>query len=124
MIEQTDNFESNFDYDNITFEHKEAIKEVITLLKDCESKGVPLNMIIPMLRVRFGVEDIPEMALDESEMIKLARQFQEKTGQSIGETIQGYSLRGENYKVPHISFSTDLDTLEEFLKFVKENKND
>ena len=26
MIEQTDNFESNFNYDNITFEHKEAIK--------------------------------------------------------------------------------------------------
>jgi|TARA_B100001093_G_C26493504_1_gene870071 hypothetical protein len=124
MIEQTDNFESNFNYDNITFEHKEAIKEVITILRDSDQKGVPLNMIIPMLRVKFGVEDIPEMSLDESKMIKLARQFQEKTGQSIGETIQGYTLKSDNYKVPHISFSSDLDILDEFLKFVKENKND
>ena len=119
-----ENFESPFDYDNITFEHKEAIKEVINILEDASSKGVPLNMIIPVLRTKFDIMDIPEMSMDESEMIQLARKFKEKSGQSVGEAIQGYSLRGDNYKVPHVSFSADLDTLEEFLKFVKENKND
>ena len=119
-----ENFESPFDYDNITFEHKEAIKEIINILEDASSKGVPLNMIIPVIRTKFDIMDIPEMSMDESEMIQLARKFKEKLGHSVGEAIQGYSLRGDNYKVPHISFSTDLDTLEEFLKFVKENKND
>lgn len=119
-----ENFESPFDYDNITFEHKEAIKEVINILEDASSKGVPLSMIIPVLRTKFDIMDIPAMSMDESKMIELARKFKEKSGQSVGETIQGYSMRGDNYKVPHVSFSADLDTLEEFLKFVKENKND
>lgn len=119
-----ENFESPFDYDNITFEHKEAIKEVINILEDASSKGVPLSMIIPVIRTKFDILDIPAMSMDESKMIELARKFKEKSGYSVGETIQGYSMRGDNYKVPHVSFSADLDTLEEFLKFVKENKND
>lgn len=119
-----ENFESPFDYDQITFEHKEAIKEVITILENAKSQGVPIDMVIPVIRTKFDIMDIPEMSMDESKMIQLARKFKEKSGQSVGETIQGYSLRGDNYKVPHVSFSADLDMLDEFLKFVKENKND
>jgi|SRR5210317_1750547 len=119
-----DNFESPFDYDQITFEHKEAIKEVIIILENAKSQGVPIDMVIPVIRTKFNIMDIPEMSMDESKMIQLARKFKEKSGQSVGETIQGYSLRGDNYKVPHVSFSADLDMLDEFLKFVKENKND
>ena len=65
-----ENFESPFDYDNITFEHKEAIKEIINILEDASSKGVPLNMIIPVIRTKFDIMDIPEMSMDESEVIQ------------------------------------------------------
>tara|TARA_B100001057_G_C22493341_1_gene811090 strand:- start:316 stop:717 length:402 start_codon:yes stop_codon:yes gene_type:complete len=97
-----------FDYVDITERDKLVIEEVIKLIN--ERPGVPGNMIIEELKVKFGIIEIPMMKLENSIWYNLTKD------EKIGFSMQGHrettDKDGSKIRIPHISFSADLDELD------------
>jgi len=101
-----------FNTDELNDTHKAAVSEVISILEN--RQGVPQHMIIEELKQHFQIEDIPQLDQNTSLWIKLTKDY------PIGASIQGWRIdrdkEGKKFKVPHISFSSDLDILDEMMK--------
>jgi hypothetical protein len=101
-------FESLFDVERITEDQKKAVQEVIRLLE--QRTNVPVQMIIPELKVAFKLEEIPQYNVTQSKWHALTKD------ERIGANIQGYKIitdeTGNKIKIPHIAFSADLDDLD------------
>jgi len=106
----------NFDYGDITEEHKRVVEEVIKFL--LLNKDNPLEQIVNEIRTRFKIVEVPMMKYEDS----LWYQFTKN--ENIGNSIQGFKqIKDENgnfIRIPHISFSSDLDSLDKMLnRFIK-----
>ena len=100
-------------YEDITDDIKKAVEDIIKILKDRTSQGVPIDLICEELLQLFKIENIPMM--DEKTTLWHELTKDEK----IGRSYQGYkviSKDGKKLKIPHIAFSADLDMLEDFSK--------
>jgi hypothetical protein len=102
----------NFNYGNITEEHKLVVEEVIKILRF--NKDKPLEQTIMELKNRFKMVDIPMMKYEDS----LWYQFTKN--ENIGYSLQGFKQvkdkNGDLIRIPHVSFSSDLDNLNEMLQ--------
>ena len=106
----------NFDYGDITEEHKRTVEEVIKFL--LLNKDNPLEQTIKEIRTRFKIIEIPMMKYEDS----LWYQFTKN--EKIGNSVQGFKqIRDKNgnfIRIPNITFSSDLDNLDKMLnRFIK-----
>lgn len=105
-----DDFESLFDYGDITDRDKDVVKEVISLIES--RPGVPGNMIVAELKEKFEIVTVPMMKLEDSIWHQLTKD------ERIGFSMQGFRQTtdkdGNKIRIPHIGFSADLDYLDEF----------
>jgi hypothetical protein len=101
-------YESLLDIEKISNEQKMAVQEVIRLLE--HRTNVPVQMIIPELKIAFNLEEIPEYNITQSKWYALTKD------ERIGANIQGYKIitdeNGNKIKIPHVAFSADLDDLD------------
>ena len=97
-----------FDFGNVTQDHKDAVNEVIAILKQRE--GVPLETIIAEIKTKFKIEEIPMMDETKTVWWSLTKDY------NIGANIQGYrdsvDENGNPIRIPHICFTADLDYLD------------
>lgn len=106
----------NFNYGDITEEHKRVVEEVIKILRF--NKDNPLEQTINELKTRFKMVEVPMIKYEDS----LWYQFTKN--ENIGHSLQGFKQvkdkNGDLIRIPHVSFSSDLDNLDRMLqKFVK-----
>ena len=105
-----EDFESLFDYGDITDRDKDVVKEVISLIE--ARPGVPGNMIVAELKEKFEIVSVPMMKLEDSIWHQLTKD------ERIGFSMQGFRQTtdkdGNKIRIPHIGFSADLDYLDEF----------
>ena len=103
--------QSNFNYGEITDEHKKVVSEIIDLLR--QRSQVPVDMIIEELKTRFELEEIPMKNIEDSVWGQLTKD------EAIGTSIQGFRMTtdadGKKIKIPHVGFSADFDYLDEFV---------
>jgi len=105
-----EDFESLFDYGDITDRDKDVVKEVISLIE--ARPGVPGNMIVAELKEKFEIVSVPMMKLEDSIWHQLTKD--EKIGFSMQGFRQTTDKDGNKLRIPHIGFSADLDYLDEF----------
>jgi hypothetical protein len=91
---------------------KETVNEIIKNLRT--TKDLPLEQTINQLELKFGLENIPMMKLEDSLWHQLTKD------EYLGQSFQGYRITmkddGTNkLKIPHIGFSSDLDYLDGFI---------
>ena len=103
--------EGVFDYGNITEDHKAVVKEIIEFLRQRE--GVPTQMMIEELKVKFEIVEIPMKSIEDSIWGQLIKD------ERLGVSIQGFRTTkdsdGKQLKIPHVGMSADLDYLDEFV---------
>lgn len=100
-------------YEDITDDVKKAVEDIIRILKDRTSQGVPVDLICQELLQLFKIENIPIMNEKTTLWYELTKD------EKIGSSYQGYKIiskDGKKLKIPHIAFSADLDMLEDFSK--------
>ena len=106
-----DDFETLFDYGEITERDKSVVKEVLNLIE--ARPGVPGEMIAEELKTKFQLVQVPMMKLEDSVWHQLTKD------ERIGQSMQGYresnDKDGNRIRIPHIGFSADLDFLDEFV---------
>lgn len=111
-----------FDYSDtgLKKEHREAAEEVIRIIKERQEQNVPLDMVVEEVKQNFKLDDIPEMNY------KKTLWYQFTKDERLGQQKQGYrieTVNGVKKKIPHISFSADLDYLDDMInRFVKKVK--
>ena len=105
-----EDFETLFDYGNITERDKSVVEEVINLLQ--ARPGVPSEMVIAELKEKFQLVTIPMMELEKSIWHQLTKD--ERLGFSMQGFRQTTDKDGNKIRIPHIGFSADLDYLDEF----------
>jgi len=106
-----EDFESLFDYGDITERDKSVVEEVINLLE--ARPGVPTNMVIAELKEKFELVTIPMMKVEDSVWHQLTKD--ERLGFSMQGFRQTTDNDGNKIRIPHIGFSADLDYLDEFV---------
>jgi hypothetical protein len=106
-----EDFESLFDYGDITERDKSVVEEVINLLE--ARPGVPTSMVIAELKEKFELVTIPMMKVEDSVWHQLTKD--ERLGFSMQGFRQTTDKDGNKIRIPHIGFSADLDYLDEFV---------
>jgi len=106
-----EDFETLFDYGDITERDKSVVQEVINLLE--ARPGVPTNMVIAELKEKFELVTIPMMKVEDSVWHQLTKD--ERLGFSMQGFRQTTDKDGNKIRIPHIGFSADLDYLDEFV---------
>jgi len=91
---------------------KDTADEIIKNLRVLKDK--PLEEVINQLELRFGLENIPIKSIEDSLWHQLTHD------EHIGQSVQGYKITMKDdgtgkIRIPHISFSSDLDYLDGFL---------
>jgi hypothetical protein len=106
-------FKTAFNYDSIKVEHQEAVEEVIKILQNRSS--IPVNFIIEELKVKFKLENLPELKVEDTLWHRIF-------GEHLKAHYQGYTDKvnenGEKIRVPHLAFSADVDYLDILIKKV------
>lgn len=106
--------ELGYDYGEVTERDRKLVNEFLLLLD--QRRSVPIDMIITELRQKFEIENIPMLKIEDTLWHKYTKD------ERIGGQIQGFRMttdeNGKKYKVPHWSFSADIDYLDDFLKRV------
>jgi hypothetical protein len=102
----------NFDYGNITQEHKKAVEEVIKFFENNKQKSLEENVL--EIKHRFKIIDIPMMKYEDSLWYKFTK------NERLGNSIQGFRIttdkNGKKIKIPNIAFSSDLDYLDNMIQ--------
>jgi len=103
-----------FDYGEISEKDKKVVKEVLSHLH----KDIPFDQQVELIKKKFQITEIPTVKLEESIWYQFTKDFK------LGQSIQGLSKRknkdGEEYNVPHIGFSADLDYLDNVIEKIIE----
>ena len=107
-VDGTD-IEAVFDYGDITQRDKEVVTEVIEFIKT--RPGVPGDMLIEELKLKFQIIEIPMMDLKTSIWHQLTKD--ERIGFSMKGNREITDKDGNRIRIPHISFSADLDYLDD-----------
>ena len=78
------------------------------------SLNIPIEITIAQIKSNFKLEKIKEIQIKDSLF------FSVLGNEKLGVTIQGYreeyNEKGEKIKIPHISFSVDIDYFDNILK--------
>jgi ribosomal protein S3AE len=102
-----------------TDDQKKAIRSVLQHIKN--RKGIPLDIVLQEIQQQYSLEDIPEMNIEESVWYQLTK------NERIGFQQQGFRvdiINGKRVKIPHLSFSSDLDYLDNMInRIIEKIKN-
>ena len=102
-----------------TDDQKKAIRSVLQHIKN--RKSIPLDIVLQEIEQQYSLEDVPEMNIEESIWYQLTK------NERIGFQKQGFRIdivNGKWVKIPHLSFSSDLDYLDNMInKIVEKIKN-
>jgi len=98
--------EKNFDYGSISKKDKQVVNEVLNNLHS----ELPLEQQIDVIKKKFQITEIPMTKLEDSIWYQMTKDYK------LGATKQGLARRrdkdGNEYDVPHMSYSADLDYLD------------
>lgn len=113
-MKNDENYEGVYNYQplEIPKEHKQVVLEV---LKHFESReGVSYDIIKTELLQKFNIEEVPMLDIKDTLWYHLTKDIQGATG-----NIQGFRFKnlenGKKIKVPYISFTLDLERLNDLL---------
>jgi ribosomal protein S3AE len=102
-----------------TDEQKKAIRSVLQHIKN--RKNIPLDIVLQEIQQQYSLEDVPEMNIEESIWYQLTK------NERIGFQKQGFRVdivNGKRVKIPHLSFSSDLDYLDNMInRIIEKIKN-
>lgn len=102
-----------------TDDQKKAIRSVLQHIKN--RKNIPLDIVLQEIEQQYSLEDVPEMNIEESIWYQLTK------NERIGLQKQGFRIdivNGKRVKIPHLSFSSDLDYLDNMInRIVEKIKN-
>jgi hypothetical protein len=109
----------NFDYGSIKKEHKEAVQEILSYLK--ERSNIPTDMLIEDLKLKWQLEEIP--MLDEKETLF----WQFVKDEPIKPVIQGWTEttdeNGKKIRIPYLVLSADMTYFDHLVKqIIKKSK--
>ena len=122
-MKNDENYEGLYNYQpsEIPKEHKQVVLEVLKHLESRE--GVSYDIIKTELLQKFNIEDVPMLDLKDTLWYHLTKDIKEANG-----IIQGFRYKvlenGKKIKVPYISFTLDLEKLNELLlHIIEKGKN-
>jgi hypothetical protein len=98
-----------------TDDQKKAIRSVLQHIKN--RKSIPLDIVLQEIEQQYSLEDVPEMNIEESIWYQLTK------NERIGFQKQGFRVdivNGKRVKIPHLSFSSDLDYLDNMINRIIE----
>jgi len=98
-----------FDYHSIDDYTKLAVKDIIKIIENTDK-----NASINLIKQKFQIEETPEYDQNKSLWRSMMSEYK------LGESIQGFKIiqneNGTKVKVPVISFTGELDYLDEVIK--------
>jgi len=101
------------DHADISTEQKKVAEDILQLVKNNQSKNIPLKFTISQIENDYKIKEIPLMSTENS----LWYQFTKD--EKIGANIQGYRTiekNGQKLRIPYIAFGADLEYLDEMMK--------
>lgn len=104
----------NFDYGNITFEHKEAVQEIVGLLKSMGHQEVA-----EIINARFKIVEPKRYDMNSSPFVQACMANHMYCG------VQGYIQHGTDIDAVHyplISMSEDIRKFEKLYEYIKNSK--
>ena len=99
--------------DDITHQHKKVAEDILQLVKENQSKNIPLKFTISQIENDYKIKEVPMMSVENS----LWHEFTKN--EKIGQSIQGYRTiekDGKKIRIPYIAFGADLDYLDEMMQ--------
>ncbi len=100
-----------FDYNSIDDYTKLAIRDIVDIL---ENDNIDKKRSIDVIKHKFQLEEIPEYDVGKSLWKNMMYEFK------LGESIQGWKIiednKGKKLKIPVISFTGELDYLDDVMK--------
>jgi len=99
------------DRTQLTEDQKTLLDEILEELQ--RTSGKPTSSSIENLKIRFNMTNIPMMRYEDSLWYQMTKD------ERLGPSIQGFrqikDKNGEDYRIPHVAFSADLDYLDAML---------
>jgi hypothetical protein len=99
------------DRTKLTDDQKILLDEILEELQ--RTSGKPTSSSIENLKIKFNLTNVPMMRYEDSLWYQMTKD------ERIGPTIQGFrqikDKNGEDFRIPHVAFSADLDYLDEML---------
>ena len=99
------------DRTKLTDDQKILLDEILEELQ--RTSGKPTSSSIENLKIRFNMTNIPVMRYEDSLWYQMTKD--EKLGPSIQGFRQIKDKNGEDFRIPHVAFSADLDYLDAML---------
>lgn len=99
------------DRTKLTDDQKILLDEILEELQ--RTSGKPTSSSIENLKMRFNMTNIPVMRYEDSLWYQMTKD--EKLGPSIQGFRQIKDKNGEDFRIPHVAFSADLDYLDAML---------
>lgn len=110
-LKEEDEFESLYDFGEITDRDKKLINEVVNILK--VSDNLPVKEIEKKIKDKFEVEEIPIRKYENSVWHKMTKEY------NFHISEQGYKLiteNGKKLKIPVVCVTADVDKLDDFIQ--------
>jgi hypothetical protein len=99
------------DRTQLTDDQKTLLDEILQELQ--LSSGKPTSSSIENLKIKFNMTNIPVMRYEDSLWYQMTKD------ERLGPSIQGFrqikDKNGEDFRIPHVAFSADLDYLDAML---------
>ena len=105
-LKEGDQFESLYNFGDITDRDKKLIEEVVKVLKT--SDNIPVKEIEKKIKEKFEIDEIPIRKLEDTNWYKVTKNF------DLHYSAQGYKIiveNGNKIRVPLYSISVNVDTL-------------
>jgi len=115
---QDDGTKQFVDFDKLTPIQQDTANHILQTLKEFIDKDIPLESFQSRIEEEFKLKD---EKLVNPETSLLHQYLQDGWKEKLGVTMQGYKRVEENgvaKKVPHISFSADLDVCDEWISYI------
>ncbi len=106
------------DFDGLTPIQQDTASHILQTLKEFRDKGIDLDSFNSRIEEEFKLKD---EKLVNPENSLLHQYLQDGWKDKLGVTMQGYKRvesNGEVKKIPHMSFSADLDVCDEWISYV------
>lgn len=100
-----------FDYGDINQDHKDAVQEVITILKSMQ-----MEEVAEILKYKFQIEELPTFDPTKTRFWQLAKKY------GINIASGGFTLE-EGVRYPYCTLDGDIRLLEEFVDRIREDKS-
>jgi hypothetical protein len=100
---------------------KRVIKEIIRDIKGNAESGIPLDMFVEQLKVKYKITDYPELDIEKSLWVQCTKNIQ-----NFQPSLQGHRLATKpegKIRIPIYAYTVDVEHGDVFIKRIVENYN-